>query len=49
VQGYASHPGKQGGGQEKNNWKNGGLRRRRGPREVLTLVKIFGPLVSTDP
>jgi hypothetical protein len=28
VQGYAGHPGKQGGGQEKNNWKNGGPGRR---------------------
>jgi hypothetical protein len=29
VQGDAGHPGKQGGGQEKNNWKRGLKRRRR--------------------
>jgi hypothetical protein len=32
VQGDAGLPGWQGGGQEKNNRKNGGLRRRRGTR-----------------
>jgi hypothetical protein len=29
VQGDAGHPGEQGGGQETNNQKNGGLWRRR--------------------
>jgi hypothetical protein len=32
VQGDAGHPGLQGGGQDKNKWKNGVLRRRRGAR-----------------
>jgi hypothetical protein len=32
VQRYTGHPGWQGGGQEKNNRKNGGPKRRRGTR-----------------
>jgi hypothetical protein len=42
MQGVVGHPGEQGGGPKKNNWKKGGPRRRRGTSFKL-YVSAFTP------